>query len=260
MADRISYGPITLFESDAYKRAKQVEATKREIDLEKAQLDLQRSRQELSKAEGETLSGRVGQADIAASVLEQARQKRMGVEIGQEIGREATKAGGLSLLEATGKQAGINLDLAREQARLGAVEQYGIEKGLTPTAKVDVGGITQTVPAMQAPEMQADMQSRVYNATWPKFTRIYESQGFAPQDAEKMGKDAATKELVKNANSGKINLLLQDGSTLSVDFSRAMQMAKDPTTAPAIRNQLISVLGETEAPKAPNWVKTRLGR
>lgn len=260
MADRISYGPITLFESDAYKRAKQVEAAKREIDFERAQLDLQRTRQELSRAEGETLSGRAGQADIAASVLEQARQKRMGVEIGEEIGREVTKAGGLNLLEATQKQAGINLDLAREQARLGAIEQYGIEKGLTPTAKIDIGGITQTVPAMQAPEAQADMQSRVYNATWPKFTRIYESQGFSPQDAERMGKDAAAKEIIKNANSGKINLLLRDGSTLSVDFSRAMQMAKDPTTSPAIRSQLISVLGEAETPKASTWINTRLGR
>lgn len=260
MADRISYGPITLFESDAYKRARQIEAAKKEIDLEKAQLDLQRSRQELSKAEGETLSGRVGQADIAASVLEQARQKRMGVEIGQEIGREATKAGGLSLLEATQKQAGINLDLAREQARLGAVEQYGIEKGLTPTAKVDVGGITQTVPAMQAPEMQADMQSRVYNASWPKFSSIYMSQGFSQQDAERMGKDAASKELIKNSNSGKISVLMPDQSILSLDLQKAMQMAKDPSTSPAIKTRLIEALGDIEPPKASTWINTRLGR
>lgn len=260
MADRISYGPITLFESDAYKRAKQVEAAKKEIDLEKAQLDLQRSRQELSKAEGETLSGRVGQADIAASVLEQARQKRMGVEIGQEIAREATKAGGLNLLQATQRQAGIDLDLAREQARLGAVEQYRIEKGLTPTAKVDVGGITQTVPAMQAPEMQADMQSRIYNASWPRFSQMFASQGFSPQEAEKMGKDAATKEIVKNSNSGKISILMPDQTVLSFDIQKAMQMAKDPSTPPAIKSRLIETLGEAEAPRASTWINKSLGR
>ena len=238
----------------AYRAQRALETEREKAKLEKEMLELEEKRRE-------TPEGRVGQAEMLGTLLERSRQQREGIQIGPEIGAAAVAAGGPSLLEASRMQGDL---LVRERAR--QMREAALEnmlaggQGIVPTAKIDVGGITQTVPAMQAPETQADMQSRVYNATWPKFTRIYESQGFSPQDAERMGKDAATKELVRNANSGKINLLLQDGSTLSVDFSRAMQMAKDPTTSPAIRNQLISVLGETEAPKAPNWIKTRLGR
>lgn len=235
-------------------QARSLEESRKALEVENKMLELEQRRRE-------TPEGRVGQAEMLGTLLERSRQNREGVQIGPEIGAAATSAGGPSLLEASQMQGDLLVRERARQMREAAMENMlAGGQGIVPTAKVDVGGITQTVPAMQAPETQADMQSRVYNATWPKFTRIYESQGFSPQDAERMGKDAATKELVKNANSGKINLLLQDGSTLSVDFSRAMQMAKDPTTSPAIRNQLISVLGETEAPKAPNWIKTRLGR
>lgn len=238
----------------AYRAQRALETELERAKLEKEMLELEEKRRE-------TPVGRVGQAEMLGTLLERSRQQREGVQIGPEIGAAAVAAGGPSLLEASQMQGDLLVRERARQMREAAMENMlAGGQGIVPTAKVDVGGITQTVPAMQAPETQADMQSRVYNATWPKFTRIYESQGFSPQDAERMGKDAATKELVKNANSGKINLLLQDGSTLSVDFSRAMQMAKDPTTSPAIRNQLISVLGETEAPKAPNWIKTRLGR
>lgn len=235
-------------------QARSLEESRKALEVENKMLELEQRRRE-------TPEGRVGQAEMLGTLLERSRQQREGVQIGPEIGAAAVAAGGPSLLEASQMQGDLLVRGRARQMREAAMENMlAGGQGIVPTAKVDVGGITQTVPAMQAPEAQADMQSRVYNATWPKFTRIYESQGFSPQDAERMGKDAATKELVKNANSGKINLLLQDGSTLSIDFSRAMQMAKDPTTSPAIRNQLISVLGETEAPKAPNWIKTRLGR
>lgn len=261
MADRISYGPITLFESDAYKRAKQVEAAKKEIDLEKAQLDLQRTRQELSKAEGETLSGRVGQADIAASVLEQARQKRMGVEIGQEIGREATKAGGLNLLEATQKQAGINLDLARERARLGAVEQYGVEKGLVPTAKIDVGGMSATVPFEAGGERMSDVYGQIYSNMVPRVERTFIDQGYAPVEAKRMAIERVSNELQKASSSGKVVVSSADGlSTISYSNEQAMRMWKDPNTPKTIRDQLNGFFGQQETPKASTWINTRLGR
>jgi hypothetical protein len=238
----------------AYRAQRAVEAERDRIKMEKEMLDLEEKRRE-------TPAGRVAQAEALGNMLERSRQRREGIEISPEVGAMTTAEGGPSLLEASSLQGDILARRKAEEMRLAAMENILTGgQGVVPTAKLDVGGITQTVPAMRAPTAQADLQAQVYNATWPKFSQIYESQGFAPQDAERMGKDAAAKELVKNANSGKINLLLQDGSTLSVDFSRAMQMAKDPTTSPAIRNQLISVLGETEAPKAPNWVKTRLGR
>lgn len=233
---------------------KSLEQSRKALEVESKILELEEKRRG-------TPAGRVGQAEMLGTLLERSRQQREGIQIGPEIGSAATAAGGPSLLEASRMQGDLLVRERARQMREAAMENMlAGGQGIVPTAKVDVGGITQTVPAMQAAEAQADIQSRVYNATWPKFSRIYESQGFAPQDAERMAKDAAAKELIKNANSGKINLLLQDGSTLSVDFARAMQMAKDPTTAPAIRNQLVGVLGETEAPKATNWIKSRLGR
>ena len=46
------------------------------------------------------------------------------------------------------------------------------EQSLVPTAKVDVGGITQTVPAGVAPTAMADIQSQAYNEAGQKFQRL----------------------------------------------------------------------------------------
>ena len=261
MADRISYGPITLFESDAYKRGKQLEATKRELEVEKAQLDLQRARQQISKEEGETLSGRVGQADIAADVLEQARQKRMGVEIGAEVGREATAPNGLSLLEASAKQAGINRDIARESARLGAVEQYMVEKGLTPTAKIDVGGMTSTVPFGSGGERMSNAYSQIYQNMVPQLAQTYMAEGYDRDTAIRMASDSVRNQLVKAGTGGKVVLAGADGvSTISYSNEQAQRMWKDPKTPKHLRDQLNGFFGAQEGPTASDWVKNQIRR
>ncbi|NBW18393.1 MAG: hypothetical protein EBR82_61505 [Caulobacteraceae bacterium] len=261
MADRISYGPITLFESDAYKRAKQLEATKKEIDLENAQLELQSKKQRMAKEEGETLSGRVGQADIAADVLERARQKRLGVEIGAEIGKEATAANGLSLLEATAKQAGINREMARESARLGAVEQYMVDKGLAPTAKIDVGGMTSTVPFGSGGERMASAYSQIYQNMVPQLAQTYIAEGYDRDTAIRMASDSVRNQLVKAGTGGKVVLAGADGvSTISYSNEQAQRMWKDPKTPKHLRDQLNGFFGTQEGPTASDWVKNQTRR
>lgn len=261
MADRISYGPFTLYESEAYKRGKELEGTKKALEVEEKLLEIRKKEADLDKAYMESPEGRIAQAEKFGMIQERSRQQEEGIQIGPQIAKATVAAGGPSLLEATQMQGDLLVRQRAEQNRLAAMENILTGgQGIIPTAKVDVGGITQTVPAMQAPEAQADMQSRIYNASWPKFSQMFASQGFAPQEAEKMGKDAAAKELIKNSNSGKISILMPDQSVLSFDIQKAMQMAKDPSTPPAIRSRLVETLGEAEAPRASTWVNKSIGR
>lgn len=261
MADRISYGPFTLYESEAYKRGKELEGTKKALEVEEKLLEIQKKKEDLEKSYRESPQGKIAEAEKLGMIQERSRQQQEGIQIGPEIGKAAISAGGPSLLEASRMQGDLLVRQKAEQNRLAAIENILTGgQGIVPTAKVDVGGITQTVPAIGAPEAQADMQSRIYNASWPKFSQMYASQGFAPQEAEKMGKDAAAREIVKNSNSGKISILMPDQSVLSFDIQKAMQMAKDPSTPPAIKSRLIETLGEAEAPRASTWVNKSLGR
>jgi hypothetical protein len=238
----------------------QRELLKENIALENAMLERQKKLQDISKAESETLSGRAGQADIAASVLEQARQKRRGVEIGKEVGAEMLEKGGPSILEATKKQAGIDLDLAREQARLGAVEQYMVEKGLTPTAKIDMGGISATVPFASGGEKMADSYSQIYRSMVPRLSETYQAEGFDRDTSIRMASDQVRKELVKASSSGKVVLMGAGGGTISYSNEQAMKMWKDPSTPKSLKAQLDEFFGPSETPRASNWVNTRLGR
>ena len=253
MADRITYGPFTLYESDAYKAAKEIEAQAKLARLEKAKLDIE-------KAKEESLTGRVQRGEQFAMIEEKARQASEGVPIGQEVARQVTAPRGLSLLEGTKAQSDIELQQAMEQGRLGAIRQYGVERGILPSAKVDVGGITQTVPAGMAPQAAVDTQVNFFNAARNKYREVYRSQGYSDVDADRMANEKAANVIEKNSNSGKINLLLPDGSTLSVGLDKAMTMAKDPSTPPAIKRQLTDVLGHPQQSTASSWVTKSLGR
>jgi hypothetical protein len=245
----------------AYEQMKISQAEKARLDIEKAQLDLQQKRQQIAEAESETLSGRVGMADISADMLERARQKRMGVEIGAEIGREATAQDGLSLLEASAKQAGINRDIARESARLGAVEQYMVDKGLAPTAKIDVGGMTSTVPFGSGGERMASAYDQIYTNMVPQLAKTYMAEGYDRDTAIRMASDSVRNQLVKAGTGGKVVLAGADGvSTISYSNEQAQRMWKDPKTPKHLRDQLNGFFGAQEGPTASDWVKNQTRR
>ena len=233
----------------------------RSIEAEKNQLELQRLKQKIAEEESKTLSGRVGQADIAADVLERARQKRMGVEIGSEVAKETTAPNGLSLLEASAKQAGINREIARESARLGAVEQYMVEKGLAPTAKIDVGGMTSTVPFGAGGERMASAYDQIYTNMVPQLAKTYMAEGFDRDTATRMASDDIRKQLVKAGTTGKVVLAGADGvSTISYSNEEAQRMWKDPKTPKHLRDQLNGFFGAQEGPTASDWVKNQTRR
>jgi hypothetical protein len=221
---------------------------------------IEKLRYDLEKAQEESMAGRVQRGEQIAMIEERARQRAEGVPIGRDVARQVTALGGMSLLEGTKAQSDIELQNAMEQGRLGAIRQFGVERGIVPSAKVDVGGITQTVPYGMAPQIAVDTQVNFYNAARNKYREVYRNQGYNDIESEKMANEKAASVVEKNSNSGKINLLLPDGSTLSVELGKAMEMAKDPSTPPAIKQQLTSVFGQPQQSTASSWVTKSLGR
>jgi hypothetical protein len=237
----------------AYRAQRGVEAEMDRMRSEKLRLDLEEAR-------AKTLPGRVGEAEQLAMIEERTRQRREGTPIGGEVGRMATSAGGPSLLEATRMQQDLEVQRRAEQARLGAIEQYGIERGLTPTAKIDMGGMSATVPFTAGGERMADSYSQIYRSMVPRLAETYQAEGFSRDEAIRMASDQVRKELVKASSSGKVVLMGTGGGTISYSNEQAMKMWKDPSTPSALKAQLDEFFGPSETPKASNWVNTRLGR
>lgn len=253
MADRISYGPFTLYESEAYKKSKEMEAIKQQVQLQKSMLDLE-------EAQKKTLVGRVAEAENLAKIQERSKQMEEGVAISPQVGATATKAGGPSLLEATELQKNLDIENRARRARLGAMEQYAIEGGLTPTAKIDSGGVSATVPFESAGQRMASMQQNVYNTAVPMMTQTFIDSGYDPATANAMAVERVRDSLVKATQDGKVTLMGLDGGTVAIGYEKAMQMWRDPKTPKAMKVQLDSFFGQSETPKASNWVNTRLGR
>jgi len=236
----------------AYRAQRALEAEKANIDYQKAMMDY---REKLR----ETPEGRITEAEELARRAEQVKQQREGIPMG-EVASEAALRGGMNLLEASKAQGEYDVNqkvLATRQAAIENILAGG--RGLIPTASVDVGGITQTVPAGMAPTAMADIQAQAYNASWPKISAVLQDQGYAKEDADRQAKQTAASQIMKNSNSGKIDIPLGD-TVISVPMDKAMQMYKDPSTPKAIRKQLELVFGAPEVPAASSWINTRLGR
>jgi hypothetical protein len=257
--DRVSYGPLTLFESDAYKQAKAMKAEEEALKMEKLRLDLAKARDEQEMA---SPSGRSTRAAEVAAFLEQEKQKEFGVPIGEEVGAKMTAQDGPSILEATKMQGQLDVEARARQARVDAAKNYlAGEKSLLPTASVDVAGIKQTVLAPQVGKTTADINEQIFQAQVPQLTKAYVAQGYDPDTAVKMAGSDVTKNLFKAQSSGKVVLTSNDGmSTISYTNEQAQRMWKDPSTPKFIKTQLNNFFGESEQPAAANWIKTRLGR
>jgi hypothetical protein len=237
----------------AYRAQKGAEAEMDRMRAEKLRLDLEEAR-------AKTLPGRVADAEKLAMIQERSRQIGKFIPIGPEIGATVTRKGGPSLLEATEMQKDLEVERRAEQARLGAAEQYGIERGLTPTAKIDSGGVSATVPFEAAGQRMASMQQNVYNTVVPMMTQTFIDSGYDPATANKMAIERVRDSLVKATQDGKVTLMGLDGGTVAIGYEKAMQMWRDPKTPKAMKVQLDSFFGPSETPKASNWVNTRLGR
>lgn len=257
--DRVSYGPFKLYESDAYKQARAMQAEKAQLELEKLQLDLaeKRREQELSSP-----SGRATRAAEVAAFLEQEKQKEVGIPIGQEMGARMVAKGGPSILEATKMQGELDVEARIRDAKKRSMENYlAGEKSLMPTATVDLGGVKRTVLSEQAGRTSADIYGQIYRNQVPQVASTYEAEGYDRDSAIRMASQDVRKELVKASTGGKVVLTGADGlSTISYSNEQAERMWRDPKTPKAIKTQLNNFFGESEEPKAASWIKSRLGR
>lgn len=257
--DKVSYGPVTLFESDAYKQAKAMKAEEDALRLEKLRMDVSKAKEEEAIS---TPIGRAGRAGDIAAFLEQEKQKEFGVPIGEEMGARMIARGGPSILEATKIQGQLDVESRARQARIDAAKNYlAGEKSLLPTASIDVGGVKQTVLAPEAGKTTADINQQIFQAQVPQLTKAYVAQGYDPDTAVKMAGSDVTKNLFKAQSSGKVILTSNDGmSTISYTNEQAQRMWRDPSTPKFIKTQLNNFFGESEEPAAANWIKSRLGR
>lgn len=257
--DRVSYGPFKLYESDAYKQARAMQAEKAQLELEKLQLDLaeKRREQELSSP-----SGRATRAAEVAAFLEQEKQKEVGIPIGQEIGARMTASGGPGILEATKMQGELDVEAKIRDAKKKSMENYlAGEKSLMPTATVDLGGVKRTVLSEQAGKTSSDIYGQIYRNQVPQVASTYEAEGYDRDSAIRMASQDVRKELVKASTGGKVVLTGADGlSTISYSNEQAERMWRDPKTPKGIKAQLNNFFGESEEPTASSYIKSRLGR
>ena len=257
--DRVSYGPLTLFESDAYKQAKAMQAEENALKLQKLRMDIAKGQEESDMS---TAIGRASKAGDIAAFLEQEKQKDVGIPIGEQMASKMVAQGGPSILEATKMQGELDVEARVRQARRDAAMNFAAgEKSLLPTASVDVGGVKQTVLAPEAGKTTADINQQIFQAQVPQLAKAYMAQGYDSDTAVKMAGSDVTKNLFKAQSSGKVILTSNDGmSTISYTNEQAQRMWRDPSTPKFIKTQLNNFFGESEEPAAANWIKTRLGR
>lgn len=242
---------------NALIQERQLQAAAEAARLEKVRADVQKSQEE-------TFAGRVALGERLAMIQERDRQKKSGVQIGQEVSPmvlESKEKGGIGLLEGTKLQSEIDLQNRMEQGRLGAMLQYGIEKGIVPTAKVDVGGVTQTVPASAAARTSAEILKQVFNVRVPVATEGYIARGYDPETARKLAMENTMEKLMNDEGKGKVTILSADGTTTKTYTDSEARLAlKDPDVPENIKEQIRAFIGPVKQSTAPSWIKTRLGR
>jgi hypothetical protein len=257
MADRISYGPLTLFESDAYKQARAMQAEENSLKMEKLQFDLAKAREE---QEMSSPSGRSTKAAEIAATLEQDKQRQFGTPIQEEMAQRMTSAGGPGILDATRMQAELDVSAKAGEAKRAALMNFAAgEKSLLPTANVDLGGVKQTVLATEAGKTTSNIYGQIYQSQVPRLADTYIAEGYDRDTAVRMASADIRKELVKASTGGKVILAVGDG-TISYSNEEAERKWRDPQTPKVIKTQLNSIFGQQEEPQAASWIKTRLGR
>jgi hypothetical protein len=254
MPDRVSYGPFTLYESDAYKNAKALEGAQKQLEYQKALLDVEKKLSERPES-------KISKAAELYQTMEQMKQQQEGVPFG-DVAKKAAIEDNLNLLEASKRQGLYNVEQAGIRGKMAGIEaQLMGQKGLAPTATVSMGGVKQEALPEQVGKTSADIYEQIWRAQVPQLTKAYIAQGYDPDSAVKMAGADVTKNLSKAQSSGKVVLTSKDGmSTISYTNEQAQKMWKDPSTPPFLKAQLNNFFGESEQPKAQSWIQTRLGK
>jgi hypothetical protein len=201
MADRISYGPITLYESDAYKAKRQAEANKAAMDAELVAYKLMEERNKSPEAQIQR-AGELAERSLKAE-QDLASQRGLFERLGtraENVRAAATplpagSAGPVmpeDIAISTGQKLLEEQDIARARiARMGG-EIEAIRKqreGLQ--GSVNLGEFYGTAPAGDTDSVI----SRRYNQTWQKNLEVDQDIKNSKTPEEAAAKVAAAKQL-----------------------------------------------------------------
>ena len=244
----------------AYRSQRASESEKKQLELEKLRLDLAERRKEQEMA---SPSGRAAMAADVAAFLEQEKQKEFGVPIGGEVGAMTTRAGGPSLLEATRMQGEMDVEARVRDARRQAMMNFAAgEKSLLPTAKIDIGGVSATVPFESVGEKMSQAYKQKYRGLVPVIAEKNMAEGYDRDSAIRKASEDVGNSLIKKNLNGEIPIYAIDGVTVMkfMPEKEAEEKWQDPKTPQFIRNQLEQYFGPAGQSSAQNWVKSRIGR
>ena len=249
MADRVSYGPFTLYESDAYKQAKALESAKKELEYEKLKLDLEQKKQE-------TPDAKIALAEDMAIRQEALKQKQQGIEFG-DVAKKAALDQGMNLLQASKEQGAADIQNRMLYARGQAIENIlAGGKGLVPTEKYNYQGISGTTLRGQGSEQMSSVRRNVYQADYNDFYDMAKFQGADDQQAHQMAIQKAEQKAIKNTD--KVTILLPGMGTFTSSPEKINQMRDDPSTPENIRSAIVQQWGPGNKQTAQGWIKSRL--
>lgn len=243
----------------AYRAQKAIEAEQDRMKMEERALDLAAKRR---KQEMESPSGRATTAAEVAAKIEEMNQEEKGIPIGKDIGKQMLKAGGPSILEATKMQGKMDVESRAREAYKNALSEYLVRESLTPSAKVDVGGMTATVPFQSAGEKMSQAYKQQYQSMVPVVAEKYIAEGYDRDSAIRKASEDVGSTLIKKNFNGEIPIYGIDGQTVMqfLPQKEAIKMFQDPKTPKFIANQLEQYFGPKGQSAARDWVKSRIGR
>lgn len=238
----------------AYRASKAMQAEEDALKMEKLRLEVEQKLQERPES-------KISKAAELYQAMEQIKQKQEGIPF-EDVAKQAALDKGMSLLEANKQQGLYNIEQAALRGKMAGIEaQLMGERGLAPTANVDIGGIKRTVLATQAGQAMGDAYDQTYQTMVPKLANTYMAEGHDSDTAYKMASVDARNNLLKERSRGNVTIMSSDMQTsYPIPYAKAEAMWRDPKTPPAQRVQLNKIFGEPEQSTAGNWIKTRLGK
>lgn len=249
MPDRVSYGPFTLYESDAYKQAKQLEGAKKQLEYQKALLDVE------SKL-AERPESKINKAAEMYQAMEQLKQKQEGIPF-EDVAKQAALDKGMSLLEANKQQGLYNIEQAGLRGKMAGIEaQLMGEKGLAPTEKYDYQGVSGAALRGQGAGQLSNARRNVFQADYNDFFDMAKFQGADDQQAHQIAIQKSEQKALKSQD--KISILLPGGGTFVSTPEKLNQMRDDPNTPQGVREAIITQWGAGNKQTAQSWLSSRI--
>jgi hypothetical protein len=249
MADRVSYGPITLYESDAYKQAKQLEGAKKQLEYQKALLDVEEKLSERPES-------KISKAAELYQTMEQMKQKQEGIPF-EDVAKQAALDKGMNLLEANKQQGLYNIEQAGLRGKMAGIEaQLTGQKSLVPTEQYKYQGVSGTTLSGQGAAQLSNARRNVFQADYNDFYDMAKFQGVDDQQAHQIAIQKSEQKALKSQD--KIGIMLPGGGTFVSTPEKMNQMRDDPNTPQGVRDAIIAQWGAGNKQTAQSWLSSRI--